>query len=316
MRRRDKANRRQPRRLRTFSFVATLSLIVVLLGTSYYASLPKIEHLSNTIQFQSESWMDFVPRTAQYVGFVNYQEAYRVAENSMPFGTQAILQFYQLRLDITTQSIVFDLDIQLPSSVFNSAAVTGSVIKLHDDASSILMGSLNRANLTSISYDGFLIYRCLVLNPSAQQKLIDAYATLVTGSTLVVSTDERLGRYAVETILDQYSSKLPNFFDKPDVRRGVLAAGVVGHQYVALFVGAFASQISNSRMIIKSVIPMTQAISVIRSVEFDSAEVAMNQLAQARLIYRDAASYKILDQWVVISYNYSQDSLRGQLTGI
>ncbi len=120
----------------------------------------------------------------------------------------------------------------------------------------------------------------------------------------------------METILDQYTSQAPTLFDNSDVRRGVYASGAASGPYIGLFVGTFSSQFNNTRMIIKSVIPNGNGITVTRSVLFSSSDSAMSEFGHAHNVYRDADSYRILDQWLVISYYYTTDKLRGEITGI
>jgi len=260
--------------------------------------------------------MAFVPKAAQYVSFIDYHRAYMVSGNPLLFGVHAILQFYQLSLDVPTQDVLFDLDIQLPPSSFNSAAVTGSVIKISNDTMRILLNTMTRMNLTKAIYDGYPLYRLLLVNPTAEQKLINAYAAIVDYSVLVVSTDQAFGRYAVETLLDQYSSRTQNLFDEQDVRRGIYASGASDQPFIGLFVGKFSSQFNNTRMIVKSITPDVNGIRVARSVLFASSDLAINAIDQAHRVYRDAYRYSILDQWLVITYNYPLERLRGELTGI
>ena len=259
--------------------------------------------------------MNFVPQTAQYVAFVDYHEAFAVSGNPQLFGTQAILQFYELHLNITVQSVLYDLDIQLPSSHFNSVAVTGSVIKIRNETARMLLEALSKVSLTETNYDGYAIYRFLLISPS-EQKLISAYMAIVEGSMLVFSNDPSFGKYAVETILDQYSSKAPSLFDRSEVRQGIYAAGASDQPFIGLFVGAFGSQFENTGMIVKSVISKGREIRVTRSLLFANSDLATNQFGEAHRVYRDANSYRILDQWLVVAYNYSPDRLRGELTGI
>jgi hypothetical protein len=69
-------------------------------------------------------------------------------------------------------------------------------------------------------------------------------------------------------------------------------------------------------MIVKSVIQSSNGISVTRSVLFTSSDLAMSEIDHAHNVYRNADSYRILDDWLVVSYSYSIDKLRGELTGI
>ncbi|MGA8857529.1 MAG: hypothetical protein WB643_10235 [Candidatus Bathyarchaeia archaeon] len=301
---------------RTYSFLGTLLLLAIIVASSYYSSLPKVEHIPDNFQINTADWMKFVPQNAQYVSFVNYQAALTTSGNVFLFGSQAIFQFYQLNVNVPPQSITFDLDVQLPQAGSNSAAVTVSVIGLRNDTLSFLINELAKTNTTGSQYDGYPAYNLLVVSSvAAQQKLISAYVAIVSGA-LVLSIDPNSAKYGVKTILDKYVSSTPTLFDNSDVRRGVYASGAAGTSYIALFVGTFSSQFNNTRMIVKSVIQNTNGISVTRSVLFPSSDFAMSEIGHAHNVYRNADSYRILDDWLVISYSYSIDKLRGELTGI
>ena len=305
------AARKQSHSLRTYSFITTFAIIVIIVGASYYSSLPKVEHIPDKFQFQLAPWMTFVPQTAEYVAYVDYQQAYSASGNSSIFGTLPIFQFYQLQLEIPPQSILYDLDVQLPQPSSNSV-VTVSVLKVRNDTMRILLNATAKANLSKLEYDGYPVYTILMIS---QQKLINAYMALAE-NVLILSIDPNLGRAGVETMLDQATTRAPSLFDNYDVRRGIYASGATDKPYIGLFVGTFSSQFNNTRMIIKSVIAEGNGIGVTRSVLFPTSDFAMSEFDHAHNVYRDADNYRILDQWLVISYNYGYDKLRGELTGI
>jgi hypothetical protein len=259
--------------------------------------------------------MSFVPQTAQYIAFIDYSWAYAVSGNALLFGARAFLRFYQFQLDIMPQSILYALDIQLPPSSFNLMPVTSSVIKLHNDTMSAFLDGLAKSKLSMTIYDGYPVYTLLMIDPSPQQKLISAYVAIVH-SSLVISTDPSYGKYSVETILDQYTSNAHNLFDRQDVRRGLYASGVADKPSLGLFVGNFASQFNNTHMIVKSVMPNARSIHVTRSILFSSSDLALSEFGRAHRVYDNANSYNILDQWLIITYDYGFDRLRGELSGI
>lgn len=257
--------------------------------------------------------MSFVPQTTQYVAYVNYQQSYSTSGNPALFGGRSVLQFYQLSLDIALQSVVFELAIQLPPSSFNSAAVTGSVIKIRNDTMRIFTNALGRTNLTKIIYDGYPIYQLLLTTP--ERKLVNANTAILDDSTLVVSLDQSSGRFAVETILDQYVSKIRGLFDKEDVRQGIYVSSS-SNSYIGLFVGTFSNEFNNSRLIVKSIVAEGDNIRVTRSVLFPSSENAMDALGHAHQVYRNAEKYQVVDRWLVVTYKYGLSKLNSEIIGI
>jgi len=315
---RDKHQTRdQSHSLRTYSFLLTIVLLAMIIGGSYYNSLPKVGHIPDTFHFQSTSWMTFVPQTAQYVAYVDYQQAYSASGNTFLFGTSPVFQFFQIPINIPPQSVLYDLDIQVPVAGVSSSVVTVSVIELRNDTMRIFTSELAKVEIPSSAYDGFPVYSLLIVNPvaSQQQKLLTGYVAVVE-DVLIVSIDPKYGKSGVETILDEYTSNAPNLFANTDVRRGVYASGAADVAYIGLFVGTFSSQFNNTRMIVKSIVSNGGGISVTRSILFPTSDFAMSEFGHAHNVYRDANSYIVLDQWLVISYSYTFDKLRGELTGI
>jgi hypothetical protein len=195
--------------------------------------------------------------------------------------------------------------------------VTVSIIQLRNDTMRIFTSELAKARIPSSAYDGYPVYSLLVVNPvaSQQQKLLFGYVAVVEDG-FVISIDPNNGKSGVETILDQYASNAPNLFANTDVRRGVYAGDAADVSYIGLFVGTFSSQFNNTRMIVKSIVQNGDGISVTRSILFPTSDLAMSEFGHAHNVYRVANSYIVLDQWLVISYSYTFDKLRGELTGI
>jgi hypothetical protein len=69
-------------------------------------------------------------------------------------------------------------------------------------------------------------------------------------------------------------------------------------------------------MVIKSVIGNGDSISVSRALLFPTSDTALERLDQAHEVYKNAASYRILDSWLVVTYDYPIDKMRSELIGI
>jgi hypothetical protein len=311
---RDVQQRKPSHSLRIFSFITTIALIFVIVGASYYSALPKVEHIPDSVQFQTKPWMAFVPRTAVYASYVDYSSVLTAVGDPLFFGNEPILEFYQLHLNVDPVNVFFEVGIQLPASANNVQPVTISVLKLRADAFNAFVNAVAQVNLPKPEHDGYTLLG-LVINNAAQHKLTIAHVAIVA-DYLVVSTNEQAGRYGVEAILDQYSSKGPSLFSDISVQRGVYAAGAADQPYVALFVGSFQTQFNNTRMTVKSILQDGGGVRVTRSILFPSSDEALSQIGKAHNVYQNANSYRILDEWLVISYNYPLEKLRGELTGL
>jgi hypothetical protein len=298
------------KRLRTYSFIITSALIIILITASYIGSLPKVEHIPPDFKFSPQPWMSVVPSRIHYVGYIDFERAYAFSQNSSFFGSGGLVQLYQLNYTIYPQSVVYELDIQLLDV---NTAVT--VVKLQDDAQREFESGFAKAvKVPSWNYGQYIIRGLLMRTPD-QQRPVLGYVSMANGY-LVLSLDEKSGKQQVQRILDQMSYNAPSLFDNSTVRRGIYASGITDGSYAGLFLGMFGSQLSGSEMIVKSVTGGENTIVVTRSVLFPNEDLALNQYDEAHRVYRDALSYTILDSWLVITYQYTTNKLRSELTGI
>lgn len=303
---------KQSETFRTYSFLATLIIIALVIGASYISSLPQVEHIPDTFDFTAQAWMKYVPNPVEYVLYVNFDGAYALAGSSQLFGSEPLLQLYQLNYSIYPRDVVFEVDVQLPSPDYGG---TVSVLKLHDQPMSTLQTELEKVTRAPHwPYQGFTVHG-LLMKKATDQKLLQGFISLVSGYA-VLSNDQAKGREEVQRVLDQFAFTAPSFFDDVTVRRGVYAVGVGDQPYVGLYVGMFQTQLNYSKMLVKSVTQDASGILVTRSILFPNNDVALNQFGEAHRIYRDAANYRILDSWLVVTYRYPVERLRGELSGI
>jgi len=259
--------------------------------------------------------MAFVPADAEFVGYVNYAQAYAVSGNSSLFGMNVLIELPQLGFNIIPADLVYEVAIQLPEPQYSGAAL---VLQVSAGMQTSLTQLLASANLTKIgvplSYDGYAVYGLLM------QELGDKSANLgylaVVSHHIILSNDKDSGLPNVKAILDQTASNAKSLFDDITVRKGVYATGVTDQSYVALFVGRFPTQLNDTEMATKSVIGSGGSIQVSRALLFPSADIALQRWGQAHTVYRDADSYRILDSWLVVTYNYPLTRIQAEIIGI
>ncbi len=133
---------------------------------------------------------------------------------------------------------------------------------------------------------------------------------------ILLSNDKNTGLQNVQAILDKVSSNGQGLFDDLRVRRSVYASGVTDQSYVALFVGRFPTQLNDTVMATKSIIGSGGSIQVSRALLFPSSDIALQRWNQAHQVYRNANSYRILDSWLVVTYNYPPTKMQTELVGI
>jgi hypothetical protein len=308
-------SKKDPRRFRTYSFVLTLLIIALIIGGAYYQTLPKVEHMPDTFVFTSQDWMAYVPSNIQYVGFVNYRAAYFLTGNSSLFGSKVLFEFPQIGFQVLPFDVSSEVDVELPQPPY-SGSVT--VLQLTAAKESNLVQALASANPTQIAspitYLGHTIYP-LLMRRIGDNSSTPGYMTIVN-SRIIFSNDKAASLRNVQAIVEQIVSDSPSLFDNPTIRRAVYATGVTDQDYIGLFVGLFPTQMNDTKMVAKSVVWEGDSLTVSRAFLFPSSDIALVRLDQAHKLYRNADSYRILDPWLVVTYNYPLTRLEGELIGI
>jgi hypothetical protein len=285
--------------------------MVVIVGL-YYQSLPKVEHIPASFEFKFQEWMTYVPSDAEYVGYVNYGQAYYVSDNSSLFGADIVFELPQLGFKIIPNDITYELTIQLPEPQYSGST---TVLQLTAGKQTELANDINVTRTpTPLIYRGHNIYEFLM------RKFGDQYSNLgfltVVNNDLILSNDKSTARQNVEAIVDQASSHGNSLFDDMSVRRGAYATGAEDQSYVGLFVGMFSTQLNDTKMVIKSVTGNGDSISVSRALLFPTSDTALERWDQAHEVYKNAASYRILDSWLVVTYDYPLGKMGSELIGI
>ncbi len=307
--------KKDPHRVRAYSFVATLAVITIIIGASYYQTLPTVEHIPDTFTFNSQEWMAYVPANAEYVGYINYGEAYSTSGNSSLFGESVLIELPQLGFEVIPLDIMYEVAIQLPEPTNSGSAL---LLQVSAAKQAILSDELASANLTKIHppliYDGFALYGLLM------QELGDKSPSLgylaVVNHHIILSEDKNTGLQNVQAILDQIRSNRSSLFDNVTVRRSVYATGVTDQSYIALFVGRFPTQLNDTEMATKSVTGNEGSIQVSRALLFPSSDIALARLGEAHQVYKNAASYQVLDSWLVVTYDYPLTRIQTEIIGI
>jgi len=314
-RKQEQGKKKDPSRYRTYSFLATIALILIIIGVSYYQTLPTVGHIPDSFVFNSQEWMRYVPADAEYVGYVNYEQVYSDTGNYSLFGTNVILAFPQLGFNLIPLDLTYEVGIQLPEPQYSGSAL---VLQVSAPKQASLTQLLAAANFTKIQrplmYDGYTVYG-LLMKELGDKTVTAGYVAVVNGH-IVFSNDKTSALQNVEVVLDQVSSGRPSLFDDVTVRRGIYATGVTDQSCMALFVGRFPTQLNDTEMATKSVIGTGGSIQVSRAFLFPSSDLALQRWSQAHTIYKDADTYSILDSWLVVTYNYPFSRLPVEIVGI
>jgi len=314
-RKRKESKKTDPSRFRAYSFLATFAVIIIVISAAYYQTLPTVEHIPDTFAFNSQEWMPYVPADAEFVGYINYQQAYSVSGNSSLFGESALVQLPQLGFSIIPLDLTYEVAIQLPEPKYSGSAILLQVSEARQTSLSQELASVNLTKVPApLKYDGFALYT-LLMQEIGDKSASPGYLAVVNHHILL-SNDKTTGLQNVQAILDQISSSGRSLFDDVTVRKSIYATGVTDQGYVALFVGRFPTQLNDTMMATKSIIGNGGSIQVSRALLFPSSDIALQRWDQAHQVYRDADSYRILDSFLVVTYNYSPTKIRGEIVGI
>jgi len=306
-------DRRKSSRMRSYSFIVTI-MIIALFSLAFYASSQQTtNHIPTTLEFNPQPWMTFVPNQVQYVGYVNYHQAYAISGNLSLFGSKGMLQVPQLNLTIFPSDVMYELDIELVPPRFNG---TVSILSLSQERLDAISNTLQYVNTTTIrtpiSYDGDSIYT-LLIRKFGESKIALAYLAVVDDK-VILSYDQATGLQNVETILDQVSSNESNLFDNATIRDAIFVTDS-SLNCIAFFVGMFPTQFAASNLIAKSVTYGVSSLIVTRAFLFPNPDLATNNLSEAEQIY-SGASCTTADSWLTITQTYSIARLPTELSGI
>ncbi len=122
--------------------------------------------------------MQYIPANAEYVGYVNYRQAYSVSGNSSLFGMDALIQLPQLGFSVIPVDVTYEVAIQLPEPKYSGSAI---LLQVSASKQAILSQELATSNLTRVRppalYDGFLVYSLLLQEPGDRARVL---ATLLS----------------------------------------------------------------------------------------------------------------------------------------
>ena len=311
----QRRKKKDPSRYRTYSFLGTITLILVIIGIAYYQTLPTVGHIPDSFAFNSQEWMAYVPADTEFVGYVNYKQVYSVTGNSSIFGTNIVIAFPQLGFNLIPLDITYEVGIQLSEPQYSGSALVLQVSVSKQASLTQLLASVNLTKIRRpLSYDGYAVYD--LLTKELGDKNVGPGYLAVVNNHIIFSNDKTSALQNVEAVLDQVSSHRPSLFDDVTVRRGIYATGVTDQNCIAMFVGRFPTQLNDTEMATKSVIGSGGSIQVSRAFLFPSSDLALQRWSQAHTVYRDAATYSILDSWLVVTYDYPPSRLPVEIVGI
>jgi hypothetical protein len=208
-----------------------------------------------------------------------------------------------------------EIEIELPQPPYSGSV---AVIQLTTAKESNLVQDLTSSSHSNMAapfvYLGHTVYSLYV------RRLGDTAPTAgymsIVNNRIIFSNDKSAALRNVQAVVQQITSSTPSLFDDPTVRRSIYATGITDQDYIGLFVGLFPTQMNDTKMVTKSILGESDSLTVSRAFLFPSSDIALDRITQAQKLYRNADSYRILDPWLVVTYNYPLTRLGTELIGI
>lgn len=303
-------------RLGLYSMLATVAVLggVIWLG-SYFALQPRVETLPSTIPFSQEEWMGFIPDSAQFVAYVNYQAACEAAGNYSLFGSDPFLEIYSPPFTIYAKSIEYELAINLPGQGAKQAAPSVSVIKMElNEARDLDTALRSFTTLHRTVHGQHEIFTLLIRRKELQTQLVSA-SLAITGQHLLLAQGG-VSTASIGQILDAADYGQNQLFSQSSTQTALYASSGGDDRYLALFVATFPTQIEGAKMAMKTVSSASDAVSSRIAFSFDSREQARAQYENIRKLYTGGNDYWILDSFVVATFRNDISKLGDQIRGL
>jgi hypothetical protein len=303
-------------RLGLYSMLTTVAILagVIWLG-SYSVLQPRVEALPATIPFSEQEWMSFIPDSAQFVSYVNYQAAYAASGNYSLFGADPLLEIYSPPFTIYPNSIEYELAINLPGQVAKESGPAVSVIEMQANDATALDSALKSSTVVhKVVHGQHEIFTLLIRHKELQPELVSASVSLI-GQHLLLA-QETGGESSIAKILDTLDYGQDRLFSQSSARVALYASSGGDNGYLALFIASFPTQIEGAKIIMKTVSTAAGAALSRIAFAFDNQDQARAQYPNVKKLYTGGSDYWILDNFVVATFRNDVSNLLDQIRGL
>jgi hypothetical protein len=306
---------KQHSRVRLYSMLVTIALLLVILIGSYAALQTRVEDLPATVPFQYAEWMVFVPDSAQFVGYVNYRACMDTTGNYSLFGNDPLLEMYLPPFTLYAQSIEYEASVNLPARTAKEASPTVNIIKIALQDLNALQRTLESSTILHRTHHGTsVIYDLLVLHKRQNPQLVPA--SLAVADEHIVLSEGTGTASSVGTVLDAAASESHRLFSLESARKALYAAGGSSGGYLALFMATFPTQIEGANIMMKTVKSTSTVVTIQMALSFDNQDKARAQYNAVKRLYTGGSDYWILGQFVVAKFDHDISELRQDVRGL
>jgi hypothetical protein len=310
-----KGTPRRRNKVRLYSMLATIGLLLVILIGSYVALQPRVEDLPVTVPFRHEDWMMFVPSSAQFVAYVNYRSCMEATGNYSLFGDDPLLEIYSPSYALYATSIEYEVSVNLPSQGSKETSPTASVIKIGSQELKDLEKALQSSTiLHKTNHGDTIIFDLLTRHKERNPQL--ASASLAITNERIVFAEGTGTANTIGLILDTVGYESRQLFSLESSRTAVYASGGSSGDYLALSVATFPTQIEGANMMMKTVKSASSSVTTQIALSFDSQEKAKGEYGAVRNLYSGGSAYWVLGPFVVAKFNHEISTLRDEIRGL
>ena len=306
---------RQRSKVRLYTMVATIALILVALIGSYIALQPRVEDLPAAVPFQYEDWMMYVPSSAEFVGYINYRACMEATGNYSLFGDDPLLEIYSPPYALYATSIEYEVSVNLPSQGSKETSPTANVIKIGlQDLKDLEKALQSSTILRKTNHGGTVIFDLLARRKDRNPQLVSA--SLAIARERVIFAEGTGTANTIGLILDTVGYESRQLFSLESSRTAVYASGGSSGDYLAFFVATFPTQIEGANIMMKTVKSTSNSVTTQIALSFDSQNKAEGEYSAVRNLYSGGSDYWVLGPFVVAKFNHEISTLRDEIRGL
>ncbi len=306
---------RRRNKVRLYSMLATIGLLLVILIGSYVALQPRVEDLPATVPFRHEDWMMFVPSSAQFVAYVNYRACMESTGNYSLFGDDPLLEIYSPSYALYATSIEYEVSVNLPTQGSKETSPTAGIVKIDSQELKDLEKALQSSTILHKTHHGdTTIFDLLVRHKERNPQLVSA--SLAIAFEHIIFAEGTGSANIIGLILDTTSSESHQLFSLESSRTAVYASGGSSGDYLALFMATFPTQIEGANIMMKTVKSASTSVTTQIALSFDNQGKAEGQYGAVRNLYSGGSAYWVLGPFVVAKFNHEISTLRDEIRGL
>ena len=313
MRRRKKPRRS---RLTLYSMLATIALLcgAIWLG-SYFSFQPSVETLPSKVPFSQQEWMTYIPDSAQFVAYVNYQAAFEATGNYSLFGTDPLLEVYSPPFTIYPSSVEYELGINLAALGTAQGVPAVSVIRIGlNDTRNLERALRSSPAVHRTELGSYEIFSLLIRRKELEVQLVSA-SVAISGEHVLLAQGAASTASIIE-VLDAVDFSQKQLFSQSSARTALYASSGGNDRYLALFIAAFPTQVEGANIVMKTVRTDSGSFTSRFAFSFNSTDQARAHYDSVKGLYTGAKDYWLLGPFVVATFEYDLSKLADQIRGL